>query len=159
MAGQRYWSTLLPPDVNSITSGIWTPDDQHVYLGTSQVITTKTFSTFFWQKSYYRPVWWWTFLFFLLRIANLRYDLVLERSFETLFFVNTAKINWKAHSSLLMCEIAISSSSSFIVSSTNKICTKYVVVGTARYSPELETKVIIATQERLTAFHGIKQKK
>ena len=36
VAGQRYWSTLLPPDVNSITSGVWTPDDQHVYLGTSQ---------------------------------------------------------------------------------------------------------------------------
>ena len=36
MAGQRFWSTLLPPDVNSITSGVWTPDDQYVYLGTSQ---------------------------------------------------------------------------------------------------------------------------
>ena len=36
MAGQRYWSTLLPPDVSSVTSGVWTPDDQHVYLGTSQ---------------------------------------------------------------------------------------------------------------------------
>ena len=36
VAGQRYWSTLLPPDVNNITSGVWTPDDQHVYLGTSQ---------------------------------------------------------------------------------------------------------------------------
>jgi hypothetical protein len=38
VAGQRYWSTLLPADVNNITSGVWTPDDQHVYLGTSQVI-------------------------------------------------------------------------------------------------------------------------
>jgi len=37
VAGQRYWSTLLPADVNNITSGVWTPDDQHVYLGTSQV--------------------------------------------------------------------------------------------------------------------------
>ena len=36
VAGQRFWSTLLPPDVNSITSGVWTPDDQYVYLGTSQ---------------------------------------------------------------------------------------------------------------------------
>lgn len=26
----------MPPDVNSITSGVWTPDDQYVYLGTSQ---------------------------------------------------------------------------------------------------------------------------
>ena len=36
VAGQRFWSTLLPPDINSITSGVWTPDDQYVYLGTSQ---------------------------------------------------------------------------------------------------------------------------
>ena len=36
VAGQRFWSTLLPPDINSITSGVWTPDDQFVYLGTSQ---------------------------------------------------------------------------------------------------------------------------
>ena len=40
VAGQRYWSTLLPPsdidgDTGSVTSGAWTPDDQHVYLGTS----------------------------------------------------------------------------------------------------------------------------
>ena len=38
VAGQRYWSTLIPPDVSGITSGVWTPDDQHVYLGTTQVI-------------------------------------------------------------------------------------------------------------------------
>ena len=37
VAGQRYWSTLIPPDVSGITSGVWTPDDQHVYLGTTQV--------------------------------------------------------------------------------------------------------------------------
>ena len=39
VAGQRYWSTLLPQSENSgssqVTSGVWTPDDQHVYLGTS----------------------------------------------------------------------------------------------------------------------------
>ena len=40
VAGQRYWSTLLPQsDVDgaagTVTSGVWTPDDQHVYLGTS----------------------------------------------------------------------------------------------------------------------------
>jgi hypothetical protein len=27
VAGQRYWSTMLPPDV-SATCGVWTPDDQ-----------------------------------------------------------------------------------------------------------------------------------
>ena len=41
VAGQRYWSTLIPPDVSGITSGVWTPDDQHVYLGTTQVIAFK----------------------------------------------------------------------------------------------------------------------
>ena len=46
VAGQRYWSTLLPPDVNNITSGIWTPDDQHVYLGTSQVSYNSTNSEY-----------------------------------------------------------------------------------------------------------------
>ena len=37
VAGQRYWSTLLPVESQSITSGTWTPDDQQVYLGTAQV--------------------------------------------------------------------------------------------------------------------------
>ena len=27
---------MIPPDVSGITSGVWTPDDQHVYLGTTQ---------------------------------------------------------------------------------------------------------------------------
>ena len=36
VAGQRYWSTLLPPEVNNVSSATWTPDDQFVYLGTSQ---------------------------------------------------------------------------------------------------------------------------
>ncbi|CAB4060498.1 unnamed protein product [Lepeophtheirus salmonis] len=36
VTGQRYWSTLLPPDMNIVTSASWTPDDQQVYLGTSQ---------------------------------------------------------------------------------------------------------------------------
>jgi hypothetical protein len=33
VAGQRYWSTMLPPDV-SATCGVWTPDDQQVYIAT-----------------------------------------------------------------------------------------------------------------------------
>ena len=39
VAGQRYWSTLLPAadTQEMITCGTWTPDDQQVYLGTSQV--------------------------------------------------------------------------------------------------------------------------
>ncbi len=37
VAGQRYWSTLLPTDSQTITAATWTPDDQQVYLGTSQV--------------------------------------------------------------------------------------------------------------------------
>ena len=39
VAGQRYWSTLLPAadSQEMITCGTWTPDDQQVYLGTSQV--------------------------------------------------------------------------------------------------------------------------
>ena len=40
VAGQRYWSTLLPAadSQEMITCGTWTPDDQQVYLGTSQVM-------------------------------------------------------------------------------------------------------------------------
>ncbi|ODN03768.1 Tubby-related protein 4, partial [Orchesella cincta] len=34
VAGQRYWSTMLNLDA-TITCGIWTPDDQQVYFGTS----------------------------------------------------------------------------------------------------------------------------
>ncbi len=39
MSGQRYWSTLLPASDSGsvITAATWTPDDQQVYLGTSQV--------------------------------------------------------------------------------------------------------------------------
>ena len=35
VAGQRYWSTMLPSDV-TISCGAWTPDDQQVYIGTTQ---------------------------------------------------------------------------------------------------------------------------
>lgn len=34
MAGQRYWSSMLNLDA-TITCGIWTPDDQQVYFGTT----------------------------------------------------------------------------------------------------------------------------
>lgn len=34
VAGQRYWSSLLNLD-STITCGIWTPDDQQVYFGTT----------------------------------------------------------------------------------------------------------------------------
>lgn len=34
VAGQRYWSSMLSLDC-TITCGIWTPDDQQVYFGTS----------------------------------------------------------------------------------------------------------------------------
>lgn len=33
--GQRYWSSMLTLE-SIITCGIWTPDDQQVYLGTTQ---------------------------------------------------------------------------------------------------------------------------
>ncbi|XP_058118808.1 uncharacterized protein LOC131288242 [Anopheles ziemanni] len=35
VAGQRYWSSMLNLDA-TITCGIWTPDDQQVYFGTTQ---------------------------------------------------------------------------------------------------------------------------
>ena len=35
VAGQRYWSSMLNLD-STITCGIWTPDDQQVYFGTTQ---------------------------------------------------------------------------------------------------------------------------
>ena len=35
VAGQRYWSTMLPPEV-TVTCGTWSPDDQLVYIGTGQ---------------------------------------------------------------------------------------------------------------------------
>ena len=35
MAGQRYWSTMLPSDTR-VTCGAWTPDDQQVYVATAQ---------------------------------------------------------------------------------------------------------------------------
>ena len=54
VAGQRYWSTLLP-DVNNITSGVWTPDDQHVYLGTTQVK--------FPLRPTVKVMFWWLYLF------------------------------------------------------------------------------------------------
>lgn len=34
VAGQRYWSSMLNLD-STITCGIWTPDDQQVYFGTT----------------------------------------------------------------------------------------------------------------------------
>uniref|UniRef100_T1J4N8 Uncharacterized protein n=1 Tax=Strigamia maritima TaxID=126957 RepID=T1J4N8_STRMM len=34
VAGQRYWSSMLNLE-STITCGIWTPDDQHVYFGTT----------------------------------------------------------------------------------------------------------------------------
>lgn len=34
VAGQRYWSSMLNLDA-TITCGIWTPDDQQVYFGTT----------------------------------------------------------------------------------------------------------------------------
>ena len=39
VSGQRYWSSLLPASDSGsvITAATWTPDDQQVYLGTSQV--------------------------------------------------------------------------------------------------------------------------
>eukprot|EP00095_Tigriopus_kingsejongensis_P002723 maker-scaffold1696_size30952-snap-gene-0.10 protein:Tk02723 transcript:maker-scaffold1696_size30952-snap-gene-0.10-mRNA-1 annotation:"tubby-related protein 4-like isoform x2" len=36
VAGQRYWSTILPVMSEQVTCGTWTPDDQFVYLGTTQ---------------------------------------------------------------------------------------------------------------------------
>ena len=35
VAGQRYWSSLLPPDC-TVTCGAWTPDDHQVYVATAQ---------------------------------------------------------------------------------------------------------------------------
>ena len=35
VAGQRYWSTMLPSD-STISCGSWTPDDQQVYVATAQ---------------------------------------------------------------------------------------------------------------------------
>ena len=35
VAGQRYWSTMLPPEA-TVTCGTWPPDDQLVYIGTAQ---------------------------------------------------------------------------------------------------------------------------
>lgn len=35
VAGQRYWSSMLNLE-STITCGIWTPDDQQVYFGTTQ---------------------------------------------------------------------------------------------------------------------------
>jgi hypothetical protein len=35
VAGQRYWSTMLPAD-STIATGAWTPDDQQVYVATAQ---------------------------------------------------------------------------------------------------------------------------
>ncbi|KAG5672947.1 hypothetical protein PVAND_003034 [Polypedilum vanderplanki] len=35
VAGQRYWSSMLNLDA-TITCGLWTPDDQQVYFGTTQ---------------------------------------------------------------------------------------------------------------------------
>lgn len=35
VSGQRYWSSMLNLE-STITCGIWTPDDQQVYFGTSQ---------------------------------------------------------------------------------------------------------------------------
>ena len=35
VAGQRYWSTMLPPEA-TVTCGTWSPDDQLVYIGTAQ---------------------------------------------------------------------------------------------------------------------------
>jgi tubby-related protein 4 len=35
VAGQRYWSSMLNLDA-TISCGIWTPDDQQVYFGTTQ---------------------------------------------------------------------------------------------------------------------------
>ena len=35
VAGQRYWSTMLPSDT-VVTCGAWTPDDQQVYVATAQ---------------------------------------------------------------------------------------------------------------------------
>ena len=34
VAGQRYWSSMLNI-TSTITCGVWTPDDQQVYFGTS----------------------------------------------------------------------------------------------------------------------------
>ena len=34
VAGQRYWSSMLNLEA-TITCGIWTPDDQQVYFGTT----------------------------------------------------------------------------------------------------------------------------
>lgn len=34
VAGQRYWSSMLNLE-STITCGIWTPDDQQVYFGTT----------------------------------------------------------------------------------------------------------------------------
>jgi len=35
VAGQRYWSTMLPAD-STIATGAWTPDDQQVYIATAE---------------------------------------------------------------------------------------------------------------------------
>jgi tubby-related protein 4 len=34
VAGQRYWSSMLSLE-STITCGLWTPDDQQVYFGTT----------------------------------------------------------------------------------------------------------------------------
>ena len=39
VAGQRYWSTMIPGE--TITSGTWAPDDRFVYLGTTEVRDPK----------------------------------------------------------------------------------------------------------------------
>ena len=35
VAGQRYWSTMLPSEA-TVTCGAWTPDDLQVYVATAQ---------------------------------------------------------------------------------------------------------------------------
>lgn len=48
VAGQRYWSSMLNLE-STITCGIWTPDDQQVYFGTTQgqIIVVNTIAKVF----------------------------------------------------------------------------------------------------------------
>ena len=102
VAGQRYWSTLLPPDINNITSGIWTPDDQHVYLGTSQVMYSwcLSVSECCWYFSHnstanvfsYRVIYW-SWIFMATQWAKPTYDQALP-SRKWLGIVNVS--TWKS---------------------------------------------------------------
>lgn len=53
VAGQRYWSSMLNLE-STITCGIWTPDDQQVYFGTTQgqIIVVISIRNLYKKKSF-----------------------------------------------------------------------------------------------------------